>query len=177
MSLNGHRVFPQQIQKNKEENSYISEFLKNGEIFNMNGDYSVGVTDFIFTATKKTKINRLLLYIKDNGTMNYDTYGSIQKLTNGVRVFYQQQLNSKKYYIDGGYSIQSNGNWSKRCYDTNIKSTGSGNNLFSARWTFSESGTSIYLNIGGTIGVELRDDMNGTGLIEHKIIVQGYSFN
>ena len=177
MSLNGFRVFPEHRPKNDENNNYINEYLKNGGNNNMIGDYSSSVTDFVFTATKKTKIYRMLIYIEDNGTMNYDTYGSISALTNGIRVFYKQQPNGKKFYIDGGYAIQTNGNWAKICYDVDIKAIGSGNSHFAARWTFANAGTSIYLNVGGEIGVELNDDFNGTGLIEHKIVVQGFDFN
>lgn len=175
MSLNGFRVFPEHRPKNDENNNYINEYLKNGGNNNMVGDYSSEVTCFCYTATKKTKISRMIIYIEDAGTINFNTYGGLSELTNGVRVYYKQQPNGKTNYLDAGYSIKTNGNWAKMCYDIEIKAIGSGNSEFSARWTFAASGTTIYLNVGGEIGVELNDNL--TGLIEHKIIVQGFDFN
>lgn len=167
LSLNNSR-------KNKT-NNYINEFLKNSDSRDMTNDYSSTATDFEYEPTEKCKIYRMMIYIEDNSSMKYEDFGGITNgLTNGIRVWYKETSGSSKVYIDGGFAVKTNRDFAKLCYDVDIKTAGSGNNHFASRWTFANSGTLIYLNSGGSIGVTLNDDLSS--LVQFEIVIQGFSF-
>lgn len=159
----------------KETNNYINRFLENNNDRDMTNNYSSNITDFNFVSSNKCKIYRMLVYIEDNSSMKYEDFGSISNgLINGLRVYYKETSSSNKVYIDGGYPIKTNSDFSKVCYDVDIKISGTGNNHFSSRWTFEKSGTLIYLDSGGEIGVTLNDDLSS--LVQFNIVVQGFNF-
>lgn len=136
------------------------------------GDYSGSpVTRFYVEppAGQSYSITRLLWSCEDTG-MSAAEYGGIAALTIGVKIYTENSAGDLMANLTEE-SIKSNGDWSKTCYDLNLTSYGAGNEVMTARWTFTKMGTSIKLQSGQKIVVELAD--NFTGLVDHKFLFQG----
>lgn len=158
----------------------ISQFLDtvgdgSGTI-NANGDYSSAAEEFLISPAAETdkriayKIYRMVISAEDTNGMQAQEYGNLgAALTNGVTIVHD----------DGSMTItnltptpiKTNALWGSYCYDVDVKSWGSGNELLVVRWTFSKSGAPITLANNERLVVGLNDDFSG--LISHGFMVQG----
>ena len=143
------------------------------------GNYSdagSGSTDFLIapTGTQVFVLERMIVHIKDTSGIDADKYGNNITLTNGITVTYNDTSGEVVDLLDG-VNIFSNGDWARQCYDANLITWGSGNDIVSIRWTFSRAGIPLVLkgDEGDDLTVTLNDDFSG--LLEHRFQVQGYS--
>ena len=153
---------------------YICKHLQNGG----SNDLAVNgsVTPVVFSrgpATgKRWYISRLILTIQDNG-MNYQKFGGLAKLTNGVDVDYDS--GGVNLDLLDGTTWKANNELIHFCYDADIL-TGT-IDVLRMRWTFSKGGTFLDLNNtdGDTFNLTVNDNL--TNLSDMFAIVQGYEID
>ena len=122
-------------------------------------------------------ISRLIIEIKDAGSIDAGSYGNGITLTNGIQV---QKKDGSGVIVDftDGEPIITNADWAKFCYDVKTSEFGSGNNYVNVRWTFSKA-------TGGLKGGVFLDGSNNerftvilndnfSNLTGHTFMVQGY---
>lgn len=121
-------------------------------------------------------LHRGILYIEDATTMTVSTYGGISALTNGVKLYTTTGGPDGTQAVDltGGESIHNNGEWSGLCYDVQFTSPGNGNDVLSARYTFSKAGRPLILNGNNSDKIVMQTQDSHTGLVSHRFLVQGY---
>ncbi len=152
------------------EFTLFNEPLANTGVFNANGDYSSGTTDFKIDITNdNTNIVRMIILISDT-TLSALTYGAISTLANGIKIYYKKGSDTK-VYINPDIPITTNSAWKLLTHDEIISSYGTGNPTVTYRFTFAKI-TNIVLNNEDEFGVELADDLSGLTL--HYFNVQGY---
>lgn len=141
---------------------------------NANGDYSLAVEEWYYTATEDCELHRLLVSIEDAGGGTIQEYGNIgTALTNGIEVKLVNELDVVQYDLTDGLPIQTNGDWGSLCYDIDRKDWGNGNDFYQVRWTFSKSGVPLKLMTGWRLVAYLNDNL--TGLVGHFFMTQGNS--
>ena len=117
-------------------------------------------------------IYRMLISIGDTAGIQSQDYGNI---TGGLGVGYSFEVvdgdGTQLLDLNDGFKIQTNAGISTLCYDVDLKSWGSGNELLVARWTFSRAGSPLQLEPGYKIQTTLNDDFSG--LLSHRFMVQG----
>lgn len=155
--------------------NYVNVELDDAGTINAIGDYSVTPADFKFTATVKTYIGRMIVFIEDGSGFRVERYASLAAaLPNGILVFLRRNGGVKEY-INDGFPITTNGRWSSLCFDVSYLQFGAGDESLTIRWSFNKAGIPIKLLPGDEIGVELND--NFTGIIAHLFTIQGYVSN
>ena len=138
------------------------------------GNYSGAIQDFLITSVGESYIHRLLISIEDSSGFKAEIYGSGSALSNGIRLLVRDDDDTELAVFTNGHVVTTNSHWAIYCYDVDVKSwrsTGSGNELLVARWTFTRMGAPLKLDAGHSLVVELNDDF--MGLIHHDFIVQG----
>jgi hypothetical protein len=140
---------------------------------NANGDYSESEEIFFITpsAGSTYDIARMIVSVYDTTGMQAQEYGNLATaLDPGIVV---RVSNSEGVINDltDGVPITTNSGWGALCYDVDVKSWGSGNELLVVRWTFAKSGVDIHLSLNEKLEVVLNDDFQG--LLSHQFMVQG----
>lgn len=138
---------------------------------NVNG--SVTPQKFYRTASRDLWVWRLLITIGDAGTsMAVEKYGGITTLTNGCKleVIASDGSTVLRDLLDNR-PVKTNYGWGERCYDVNLLSFGSGEDVILCRWTFANAGAPLYLQAGQRLQLTVQDDL--TGLTRHKFVLQG----
>lgn len=141
------------------------------------GDYSdatgTGVEDFYYEAVKGTTIERMLVSVGDTAGMQSQEYGNIgAALTNGVSVLLYNEHGALYEDLTAGQPVKTNAEWGALCFDVDVKTWGSGNELLVARWTFAKSGLPLHLPAGAKLVVRVNDKMDG--LLSHRYMIQGH---
>jgi hypothetical protein len=165
------------------EKLYLSRYLDTvGDgtgLFNANGNYAAGVTEFKIVpgAGEIFCLTRLLVTIEDTAPQfNPSNYGSIVGgLANGVNVKLKDGGGDKLDLIDGN-PVQTNGEWGTYCYDVDFTNLAVGNQFLHVRWTFTRGNALLWLknSRGDYFSVDLNDDLRG--LISHYFVVQGFVY-
>ena len=142
------------------------------------GNYSDagdGLTKFFCAPPAGTQliVHRMVVSIEDVGSMDSGAYGNNITLTNGIELHVDQDGTSIKE-LTAGDPIITNADWAHLCYDLNVFTFGQGNEHLGIRWTFTKSGSPIFLdgNKNQALAIYLND--NFTGLVDQKFQVQGY---
>jgi len=120
------------------------------------------------------RIARLIVSIEDTAGFAATGYGDVAgELTNGITVRVHDGTSLLMDLTDG-VPLVSNADWSARCYDADVKTWGSGNDLLAVRWTFTKSGQ--YIRLDGDESEEFQVYLNDdfTGLVSHRFLIQGY---
>lgn len=121
------------------------------------------------------EIHRIIINIRDAGTVNASTFGALGALTNGckLQVLKGTASNIVKLDLLDGTTIKDNGDLARYCYDMTITSATAGDKLVSARWTFAKSGDPIKLvgSVGERLVFTTQDAT--TGLSEFTVMAQG----
>ena len=162
-----------------EQKPIISRLL---DIVGDGSGSTVGVGDFSVTprslkitppAGKIYRISRLVVKIKDNGSIDAAKYGNGQTLTTGI-IVKETDLGGDKNALTGQQNILTNADWGLYCFDTDVKPWGTGDEYLFVRWTFSKSGQFIRLvgDNSESLEIVLNDDFSG--LTEHSFTIQGY---
>ena len=120
-------------------------------------------------------IERIIINIRDSGTVNADTFGALTALTNGCKVQVRDGAAGtvvKQDLLDGK-TIKNNGDFAAFCYDMTISTATAGDKAVSVRWTFAKSGEPVILRggRGERLVFETQDDT--TGLVEFTVMAQG----
>ena len=150
--------------------STISHSIKS-----MNVDGSV--TPQIFTvkplSTQAGDITRIICEIRDNAAMDFETFGALPALTNGVAV----RVNNGDGTYRNVFNFKSNGDIILMCFDHNFAvNNGGGTRGFTSRITFAgQSKHGVAIRLDGALGEELemviQDDL--TGLTRMHWVGQG----
>lgn len=144
---------------------------------NANLDYSGGGSIRITApAGKEYVLHRVLVSIRDAGTMSAGEYGNVPELSNGIELkMYDSDNTTVLSDITSGVPVKCNAHWGAHCYDVKFIDQASGDNFIAVRWTFSKSGSPIRLKPGQSLVAEFNDNL--TGLKEHYYQVHGYSID
>ncbi len=135
-------------------------------------DYDTTPTDFYFEAQEDTLLYRMIISIGDTAGARAVDYGNINNgLANGWELKIKDVDDTVLSNETGGVAVKNNGTIARNCYDADIKTWGSGDELVVARWTFSKDSQAIFLRPGQKLVVHLSDDC--TGLLEHYFFVKG----
>jgi hypothetical protein len=137
-----------------------------------------GVTDAFMTPSLDNEIlliEEMNIEIEDAGAMGVDDYGSINGgVSNGIRLYVCNETGAIEYEItDPLQPITKNVDWIDYTFEHVFDEFAAGNNLFVARWVFSEFGTHpIALPPGWQMMVILQDDFSG--LVKHDFLIKSF---
>jgi hypothetical protein len=118
---------------------------------------------------KRWYITRLIMVLEDVA-MNWNKFGGITALTNGVSIDYDD-TGSNINLLDI-HDIKTNQQFTHWAYDAEINSGST--DVLRVRWTFDKSGTALQMNNANsdTFNITVNDDL--TGLITFIGVIQGY---
>jgi len=137
------------------------------------GDYSVTPTDFyIQDATANIHLNRMLVTVEDSGAFDAEHYGNGVTLTNGIKVSVTDAEDNELIDLTDGLVIHTNADWGRQCYDVDVKTWGTGDEVALVRWTFDRTGHPLIITRNKKLKVTLNDDL--TALVGHFFQVQGW---
>lgn len=133
---------------------------------NANVDGSVTPVDFKVTipAGKVGIVHRLIVTIRDSGSLDSGLYGNNITLVNGIDVIYKDPYGNETVR-SAQHPIKSNIDWAAYCYDVEIHPWGSGDQGMFARYTFTKDGAPLVLPAGSEYIIRINDDL--TGLTAH----------
>ena len=142
---------------------------------NANGNYLITPDILYIQPPPQTvyRVHRMLISLEDTSGMQAQEYGNTGgALTNGVQARVQDGDGTLSDLTDG-VPVKTNAHWGRMCYDVDVKSWGSGNELLCVRWTFAKSGAAIVLDgtLNERLEILLNDDF--TGLISQYFLIQG----
>jgi len=127
---------------------------------------------FKYTATKRVCLHRLIVGIEDNANLSADGYGGLSQLTNGITGGLYSASGVDYGLWGAGLAVRSLAEWAFLCYDMTAHTFGSGNNFASVRWTFSNSGSPVYMEPGDEFRIYVNDNLSG--LVAHYFHMQGF---
>ena len=159
--------------------SNIFRFLTDdGLVGNASNQEITGAADIHWTGPPSGEIwdiYRILVNIRDSGSVNNDTFGALSALSNGCLLSVRRGGPTGTVTIDllDGHTIKNNGDWSHYCYDMNISSISAGDKQVTARWTFTKGGKPIRLTGGLNEKLVIQTQDDTTGLVEFSIMAQG----
>jgi hypothetical protein len=154
------------------EKEYFSIYLRNSGVIEATGNYAGAPVDFEFVnnTPRRVRLWRMIVYVEDSGTLDAGSYGNGVTLTNGISIF--TEYRGKTIDITDGNPVKTNANWPRLCHDLAVHDFGSGNNSYTVRFTFANSGTPVYLCGGDRFYLRLND--NFSGLESHTFVLQGH---
>ncbi len=116
---------------------HIFEYLDtNGDgtgTTNAIGNYATVADDFYYEATQKCSIERMIICVRDTGAFDAEDYGNGIALTNGVRILIHDDAQNQDVYLDGGIAVVNNAGWGGLCYDVDVKTWGTGDEIMLVR--------------------------------------------
>ena len=142
---------------------------------NVNGSVTPVVFSIEPFPTQSGDITRILFEIRDNVDMDFETFGGLGELTNGVVV----RVNNGDGTYRNLYNFKSNGDIIQQCFDHDFAvNNGGGTRGFAARLSFAgQSKHGVAVRLDGSVGtgevleVLIQDDL--TGLLRFNMIGQG----
>ena len=136
------------------------------------GNYSGGEEVFFIAPaiTENFEVSRMIVSAEDTTGFQAQEYGNLGSALGTGIVVRVSDADGVKFILTEE-PVTTNANWGTYCFDADVKSWGSGNELLLARWTFALSGTPVRLNPGDKLEVVLNDDFSG--LISHRFLTQG----
>ena len=135
-------------------------------------DGSVTPVDFKVTCPMGAtyELNRAIITLKDSGTFDTDAYGNGIALSNGFHILTSRPWRTPvEINYTAQHPIRTNGDWVGYLHDTSYVTFGQGDNILSARYTFTNDGAPIKLGPGDSFIFRVNDDL--TALTEHHIRV------
>lgn len=133
---------------------------------NVNGSVTPVTFKVTAAANELLIVNRAIIFIKDSGSLDADSYGNGLALTNGITGSVIKS-DATEIPMFGQHPVKTNGDWAAYCYDIADHSFGIGDSILSARYTFTRDGGPIGLMPGDSLEVYINDDL--TGLTGHHI--------
>jgi hypothetical protein len=121
------------------------------------------------------ELHRIIINIRDAGTVNADTFGGLSALTNGCTLKVKRGGSGGNVTLDllDGTTIKNNGDLARHAYDMNISAATAGDKAVTARWTFSKAGEPLKIvgNLNEVLVIETQDAT--TGLAEFTVMAHG----
>lgn len=158
---------------------YLDDVGDGSGVINANGDYSAsqGIFRIAPAAGQIFRISRMIVMVEDTSGFTPVEYGNTASaLTNGIQVRCHNGVSTVCDFTNS-HPIKFNGDWAGRCYDADLKTWGSSNEMLVVRWTFTKGGQ--FVRIDGDANEEfqvvLDDDLSG--LINHTFYINGYIEN
>ena len=146
---------------------------------NFNGDYSSVQGVARLNATKVNtdfdralSVERLIVSVSDTTGFTAQKYGNLAALTNGIEIKLMDD-DGEVLDLTDEIPVKTNAQWAQLCYDVDVKSWGSGDELLVVRWTFSKAGAPLILNCNKNAYLAVYLDDNLDGLLSHYFMVQG----
>lgn len=126
------------------------------------GDYSSTLKKAIFKPQndKPVFINRLIIFIKDSGSVDAGFYGNNITLTNGISIKKENQSGTLIKDITDGMPIMANGCYAKFGFSVSDISFGSGLNFLHVILTFTKNGSPLTLQPDEQLAIYLNDDFS-----------------
>lgn len=152
----------------------ISRFLSDDGSDSGVKDMATTAAEYFILADEPMAIARLIVSYQDAGGGTVSEYGNLgAALSNGIEVQHIAKdgvtvLND----LTDGVPVVSNGHWARLCYDHDRLGYGSGEDVFSTRWTFERDGRPVYLDDNERLSVFIQDDL--TNLSNHFARVGGW---
>lgn len=141
---------------------------------NFIGNYAVTAVDGLIRppSGKTFTVARVLLSIKDTAGFQQQEYGNLgSALSNGLEIIVENTRGEQFSDLTAGLPITTNGDWARQCYDVDVKTWGSGNEMLVGRYTFAKHGAPIRLKNDDQLRITFND--NFTGLISHHFLFEG----
>lgn len=139
------------------------------------GDYSAAASAFIYKCSAGgggADLYRIIGSIGDTTGMQAQEYGNLgAALGVGWTLAVQSSAGTVLLDITDGTPIKTNAQIAELCFDVDIKSWGSGNELLVYRFTFLKAGSALQLDPGDKLVMTFND--NFTGLLSHRVFLQG----
>lgn len=155
---------------------FLSTDGAGGGTINANGDYSSTPTRFYIQPPQGEEwtILRMIGEIRDTNGFSAEEYGNLgAALTNGLDV---RLVNPSGTIATLAETLKYNAEWAAKCYDCDIKTWGTGQEILVFRWTFERDvpgGIVLNGDDGEALEIMMRDNL--TGLLEHEFHVRGYN--
>lgn len=152
----------------------IDAHLMDGTNDQATGNYESTAANFIWTPLpgRTAHIHRIIVYIEDAGAFDAAKYGNAIVLTNGIDLCVTEiDSGMRVHSLIGGHNVLTNGDWASHCFDCQVLSWGTGNEILVARFTFTKAGSPIILNDSLQLCMTLNDDFSG--LVQHHFTIQG----
>jgi hypothetical protein len=153
---------------------HVYAWLRDGASRDANVDGSVTPVEFVYENNefKTVELERMLVYVEDNGTFDSDKYGNGLVLTTGVGVAIKTAADVIRLDLLDGEPIKTIGEWAAMCYDVDHQDYGVGNEYAAVRWTFARAGKPLRIRRGERLVVTINDDLST--LVAHWFQVQGH---
>ena len=138
-------------------------------------DTSGAADEFLFTASARCIVARMLVSVSDTAGINAEEYGNLGgALANGITILVRDGNDVTLMDFTGQAAIKTNAEWGAYCFDVDVKSWSNApvNELLVVRWTFEKYGTHLILNAGDDFVVTVNDDMDG--LLSHRFLLEGH---
>jgi hypothetical protein len=144
--------------------------------YEVTGNYASAAEEFFIAppANKVYTIERMLVFVQDTGAFDAGDYGNGLALTNGLLLTVERD-GVELLDLLGNEPIHNNAEWAAMCYDAQVLTWGTGDEMLVARWTFSKSGKPLTLHGKSSDRLVLTANDDMTGLNAHRFKVQGQS--
>ena len=153
--------------KNTDMPLWSNFILNNDGDYNMAVDGSIVPVSYYLKPEEQVIPNRPCIYlarmhilVKCTGKIDADKYGDfLTALPNGIEV----KLNRKdggSYTVTRSCPIQTNTDWAKYCYKTEILEWGNGDQYLNCIWDLTAYGDHLKINQGDNIEFVIRDDLS-----------------
>lgn len=118
-------------------------------------------------------LNRMIISVGDTTGMTSSKYGNLAELGTGI-TFKVVDDSGTILDLTDGIPVDTNASYGALCYDVDVKTWGSGNELLVTRWTFAKAGNPLKLrgSKNERLEVDLSDDMSA--LLSQYFLVQGW---
>lgn len=140
------------------------------------GNYSSTPTDFFIKppANKIYRLSRMIILIVSPAVIASGQYGSIDALTNGIKVLF---TNSETIELNK-IPIKTHEDWGGICHDSQALNYGNvAGKAVSVRWSFFNSGEDFWLNGKSDCKFIIRLNDNFSSLVTHRFYIQGTQFD
>jgi hypothetical protein len=161
-----------QISYGAQKPLFLKRLHNSSNDFDMAINASASPVDFFIEAGigEIVRVARWMLYIVDEKGFDVGNFASIgSPLSVGLKPFIVID-GIKTYLLD--YEIKTTGDIVSISFDAQLMTFGNTDDIFTASWTFTETGQYVRLNQGDRLGVEVNDDLSG--LSNFYIQAQGY---
>ena len=158
---------------------FLSDTGLPGGVVNIVANYSATPTHFYYTAPtgKVVQIERMIMLLQDLSGLNGNVYaGLASALTNGITLKVKSGGPTGTEILNlTELPIKINSHWKGYCHDVEPIAFVSPpqTDAMSARWTFSKSGTPLFLDGDNQDTIVLTVQDNFTGIEIHRYQVQG----
>lgn len=145
----------------------------------INGAVTPVAFEFAPDAGDTVLVRRIIIKLQDGGAFDAEKFGNAIVLANGMLLQVVNADDEVLLDLLDGMVLQTNGDIARECFDVNVHSWGTGDEILVARWTFSkdvgDNGVLLSGDLGHKLRLTVRDDQ--TGLVDGSVAVRGVKIN